>query len=1278
MANNCLDTRYRRTKCSDSRKGPLRSWVWCILIKCFIGLPCIFSKCLGLNTTVAMYPETDIAIRYGDPLEIYCIAEDNYTSVDLEFTVNGKTLESEMINETTIRFYKQNPEKQLKVYYCRNKKTAKKCVKRVLVEAPPDDVTDFKCISKNLETLICSWPYPKTNSIVNYTLTFAINGNSVHPLCKAKEGTDIRYCTWDQSSLPRYRQQEETQYFKMTACNVFGCNRQNFTVDHFSIVKPEPPANLKVVKIGPHSIVLKWNVPNNMFDLVTCGLDHIIEYQIAKIDNTTYFHRVDSSSLPPKNKTYKFQLSNLPYAYMQYEVRISIKTKKAVEREFWSDFSFVMFYTASERPNRPPEMIAGAFEISVWEGKRIIYVYWKQLQEYEEAGANFTYKVLYSQGNKTFPVIFPDKNKSLSYVVLNDVSLEALHVRVWSFNSNGSSVNNSEMYIPSEKERNTLSLTSFTKLAYENGTYELSWVGIKNIDNYTLFWCHYNATRICSGRMDFAVIDAKKNNHIIDLPKEYRYQFAISANNGTSTSGMVWAKCDISKDGFAMYRFPAELKYDAPGKSSVNLSWSMNCALQKGIITGYNISYCPIVQTSSVCDESIENKYKYISDPKQMTVLIEGLHSFRTYQFTLSLNTIYGQKNIENATARITTSEDTPTSPINVGVSDIRNDSLVLSWDPPLQRNGLIGKYVIYNYDIEHYVDWVSGTDKTGQDRRRQITLTGLQAFRNYSFTVQACNTAIGMCSKPDPKVGILVRTRIGRPGILTAPTITSDGLKWETAIIPGGTVDAYQVRRIRDDKPSEVFNTSELSYTFSHCEGSVSIETYQVRAINFDTDLNYGVIGIGNVTLPIRSKNDTKDVYYGEWSQPSTMSCRNRGGLTMTFIFLGIFFIIGLIYGSIKLYKRYRKMEDIKPVLPNGLGVPEKDLSKYTFAGWNPTNKDEKPSSDEMLLLPNSKTTVTPPENKQKDNNCAASDHTDSTALSDSSRGAVDRQASTSDDGSNSSLHLEVEPVRTDDSNGAQEKDTSNADSDNSPENSLHFPKAFTKNPASGYVQPVVNPNAFTKNPASGYVQQVVKPATGYVQSAPSPVKSSPSTTSSQPAGSSYVMAALSPPIFTTGVTQPPMANPPKSSSEYVLPAEAQARSMMNFPKIGTSSTKVLGPESLPTMPTLPPPTKHGADSSYIQLQSLDALPSLKPQVRNTVPLKPPISSGYVSPGDVVINKHLNNMLSGSQLADESAILDPTMSPDAYCRFSWSTDPVNDNLHSLLADSTTRTSSKN
>lgn len=1265
MAGQCIDA--PKKKFSASRKGAsFVIWTWCTVISCLFSLPCVYSKCQGIEykEDLSVYPEGTIQVLYGHPLEIYCVSE-NLNVTDFDFAIGGTQMNAEIVNSTTRRLYIEKPEKKLYFYYCGNKK--KKCTTRVLVDSPPTNITDFACISENLDILNCTWTSTELVSRTNYSLNFVINGQAVTP-CIVNEvdiNTKIGYCSWNTYSQPRYRQMEKDYFFHLKSCNVFGCNEQNFTIDHFSIVKPNPPSNLNVLISYTHSILLRWNIPNNIADFLPCGVEHRIEYQIAKIDNAKYFHTVNSSSLPYNNRTYKFWLKDLPYAHMRYEVRIYIRSRAAVSDKFWSNFSFIFFDTADERPQRPPETAAGAFDQSSFEGKRRVYVYWKQLEEYEEAGSNFTYKVEVKPHNRNPQIVYPEKNKSMSYVILAEASLEAIDIFIWSVNDVGSSINSSHLYIPPKRDTVALTVTSFTKLAYENGTYKLSWVGITNIDNYTLFWCQHNSTKVCTGQMNFEVLNPNKTEHVIELPKNNRYQFAISANNGSKTSGMVWAICDISKDSNSMYGIPVKLDHDVPGKSFVKIRWSMACTLQEGAITGYRISYCPALDTSNSCASSHEKKNVSTTNPKQTEMNITNLEPYTTYLFTLEMGTIYGLKPIENASTSVTTIEDTPTSPVNITVTDIQSDSLIISWDPPVHTNGVIGKYVIYNYTDVIYVLQVS-EDKSS--KRRQVKLPNLQGFTNYSLTVQACNTAIQSCSNTEPNKGILVRTRIGPPKVIRAPTIkyNPDTIVWENAEPVWGKVDLYQIKRVKDDSVTEIMNVSsnELNKSVVYCEGVTTMETYQVRAVNFDEDYNYGALAYSSaVKLPERDKNDIgrRLEYTGNWSEPSSVACRSRDGLTVTFILMSVFALIGILYGSIKFYKRYKTMEDIKPVLPSGLGVPEKDNPKYPFSGWTPTNKDEKPSSDEMLLLPNTRNTVSK-DNQQKDKeNCASSDHTDSTALSDNSHGPADRQISISDDGSDSSLNLEVEAVRTDNNIDTQDEDSSNSDVDISMNNS-----------------PYLDENTFRKNPTSGYVQNVVNAnkGSGYVQSAPTAMKNPQSSLPAQPAGSSYVMASLPPPIFTTGVAPPVVATHPPPSSGYVRPEDAQTRSGLNFPKMGSPPTSLFGPESLPALPVLPSP-KHAADSSYIQLQSLDALPSHKLTVRNPVPLKPPASSGYVSQGDPVINKHLN-ILSANQLADEPAILDPTMSPDAYCRFSWSTDPANDNLHSLLADSHRINSSNN
>ncbi|KAI5651705.1 fibronectin type III domain-containing protein [Phthorimaea operculella] len=1264
MAYHSVDTR-RRTKCNGLQGVQCVWWIWCVLL-----LVCT-SRCAADDERNALiYPPGDVIIRYGNNLEMFCVASKNYSAEDLTFALNGKLLPSEKVNDTTIRLFIEKPQtKGRKTYYCKNHKATKNnvAIKAVYIASPPNPVTDFKCASKNLDVLNCSWSTPDTDTIfTNYTLTFISNGAQSFPsVAHFDDNSLIRYCYWNTTSKPHYRQQEQEFNITLVGENYIGSITQHFTIDHFSVVKPDPPKALTHESVTPHSVVLKWELPNNMYHFMEPGVEHKIEYQIAKIDNTSYFRQVNVTGLPLKSPSYKFNLTGLPYAHRQYGVRVYIRPVKAKSDEFWSDFSNIVVYTASEIPQKPPETIAGAFDQSAFEGGRLLYIYWKQLEEYDEAGANLTYKIVITQGLRS-KAYEPDRSKSLGFLFLdhpNDVeTLQAMEVRIRSFNEMGSSVKSSYLYIPAEEETRSLRLSLFTKLAYENGTYELSWAPTGYaIDNYTLFWCQHNTTNICSGRIDFTVIEQTKSKHIIHLPKNYRYQFAISANKGLKTSGMVWAKCDISKDGIAMFDFPIHfMDHDAPGKTFVKLKWSMDCTLKEGIINGYNISYCPVKGTSTICDNSLGTLPEpfIINGSEQMEATITNLRPYTTYQFTMALKTTYGLKTIENTTVRITTLEDTPTKPRNVTITDVQHDSLVITWDLPAHLNGH-SKSIRYTI---HYND-KNRTIKYEENKiPMSITLSGLTAFTNYTITLEACNEGINLCSgKTSPMV---VRTRIGAPSRMISPSYNNNKLSWIPPDHGGGTLDGYQIRIVKDAQDEILLNTSTLSHDVPSCEGGVQNVTYQVRAYNMDVDVHHGVwTDSQNVTLPTRPDTDTDETtFYGDWSKESTVLCKSRDNLFLLFIIMGVLIVVGVGCGIIKAYKKVRKMEDIKPEFPKGLFIPEKDMTKFPFNGLYPTDKDEKPTSDEMLLLPNRKSTVASSEIKNSENgNCGSSEHTDSTALSDASQGPVDRQNSTSDESTHSSMQLEDRSKVQNNDASPEERNSSHTDTDSSSEGSPYF--SDTK---------------FKKNKATGYVQPVISPVSGYVQAVPGPFKSPPPKTPSQPTTSSYVMAGLPPPIFTTGVLPPSGGSQPMPSSGYVRAEDVEARNAMNFPRLGPSPTKVFGSESLPTMPNLPPPTKLGTDSSYIQLQSLDGLTSHKPTLgRNPVPFKPAASNGYVRPEDAVINKHLNFLASG-QPAEESAILDPTMSPDAYCRFSWSTDPSNDNLHSLLANPPAMNPSKN
>ncbi|KAM3964576.1 cytokine receptor-like [Aphomia sociella] len=1202
----------RTAICRVSRKGPnFILFVWYTFIITLVYLPCILMSC---------HPDGSVEILYGQPLELYCSSNSSFQRP--EFLQGSTKLNNTIkVNDTTIKLYIEKPEKSSVTYACQY--GVKKCFIRVLVDSPPMNVTDFDCISNNLENLNCSWTAPIKIALINYTLKVLINKDYMVPCTVRVIDIYKHYCVWENTENDNYtiyRELEDTFHFELTANNKFGTKVQYFTIDHYAVVKPNPPKYVKVITKKSHSVQLQWEIPNIIAHLLKCGVEHKIEYQIAKIDGN---FSVNASGLPINNTTYKFWLKNLPYAHMHYEVMIYIRSKRAFKEEFWSNYNFTFFLTASERPRRPPEMIAGAFSETSYDSmigsfsERKIIVYWEQLKEYEEAGDNFTYKVNVTGDNKT-EVKYPNKTLSLSYIMLENVPKKPMEISVQSSNVNGSSINSSHLYIPAETD-SKLRVSRFTQIAYDEGIYRLSWVINENatkVDNYTLLWCQHNITNICSGRLGFKVLDGGINNYTItNLTTEYRYQFAISANKGVSTSGIVWASCDISKDTLEVYSFPVKILTEETGKTYVVISWSFTCEINQEpnpTVKGYNITYCVGVKTNDECDLAYNSSSIIITDLKEMKAKITGLRPYKTYLFRISLVTIYGIMRLPSV-GRVTTTEDTPTPPRNVSIVDIQNNSVTLAFDPPDPRNGIIVKYNIFCNGKEQ--QQIINVENDSDTKRRQVLLSSLNPYTNYSCNVMACNNK--NCSLPAPKNGILVLTRIGAPSQIKSPiTLHSkpDYIAWQPPQISGGNIDYYEIRRIVDGKNERIEKSENLTFNLTLCFNVQDNETFQIRAVNLDKQTQFP----------------------GEWSLPLTNTCTINDNTTVVVVIMIGFALISIGYSILKLYQKYRNM-DIKPVLPEGLIVPE--LEKYDF-GWNASTKDNnKMTSDETLPLTNTKTLVASPEVKQKESSyCGSSEHTNSTTVSDTSHGPINRHPSTSDEDSNPSLDVEP-PKITDFAIDDNEYDFDYSDE-------KIYRDSFNERP-------------FVPNPTP-----VVNATTGYVQSVPAPLKHPTPKLPMEPSSSSYVKAGLSPPIFTTGVVPPIVKNHPPTSSGYVLHEDTLANSMI-IPKLGPPSL-TFGPDSLPTMPNLPQPTNQNP-SSYIQLQSLDALSSLKPSECNIVPSMKPTTPD-ISPSDAIINKHLSNVLSCGQVTDDPPVLDPTMSPDAYCRFSWSTDPANDNLQTFYS----------
>ncbi|XP_073959392.1 uncharacterized protein [Choristoneura fumiferana] len=287
------------------------------------------TKLIAVNNSNGEIIDTDrsgyLFIRYGEPLELLCMGRADKLKMELRET----ELKTEVINETTIRWFEEKPEEQINVYICKHHEMG--IFKLLLVIIGSNMVKDFSCKSKNLKFLNCTWTVPE---FAPYVSVFVME--DANPVLKSKNEP---YCLFP------VNERNTTFNFLVNTCYSNTCTNQTYAINHYSVLKPNPPESITLTiasMMSLQSVYLEWSIPDNLTQFITEGFDSRVEYWYSGIDyrqvNTSIINQISPST---------FQLEfKQPCARTDYVVRISIRPKEAVEEEFWSDYEYIDFSTS--------------------------------------------------------------------------------------------------------------------------------------------------------------------------------------------------------------------------------------------------------------------------------------------------------------------------------------------------------------------------------------------------------------------------------------------------------------------------------------------------------------------------------------------------------------------------------------------------------------------------------------------------------------------------------------------------------------------------------------------------------------------------------------------------------------------------------------------------------------------------------------------------------------------------------------------------------------------
>ncbi|XP_059533348.1 usherin [Myotis daubentonii] len=164
-----------------------------------------------------------------------------------------------------------------------------------------------------------------------------------------------------------------------------------------------------------------------------------------------------------------------------------------------------------------------------------------------------------------------------------------------------------------------------------------------------------------------------------------------------------------------------------------------------------------------------------------------GIEPFQEYSYQLKACTVAGCA--PSSEVVVTTTQGVPQSVLPPRITAPSPDALRLSWDAPEKPNG-----VITEYQLRQVGKGLIHADTTN---RREHTVTGLQPYTSYSFTLTACTSA--GCTSSEPFLGQTLQA--APQGVWATPrhiiiNSTAVELHWRPPERPNGLISRYQLIR--------------------------------------------------------------------------------------------------------------------------------------------------------------------------------------------------------------------------------------------------------------------------------------------------------------------------------------------------------------------------------------------------------------------------------------------------------------------------------------------------
>ncbi|XP_058804449.1 cell adhesion molecule Dscam2 isoform X4 [Phymastichus coffea] len=232
--------------------------------------------------------------------------------------------------------------------------------------------------------------------------------------------------------------------------------------------------------------------------------------------------------------------------------------------------------------------------------------------------------------------------------------------------------------------------------------------------------------------VEFSKEDGKEHHlQIMNLKTYTQYSVVVQAFNKVGSGPMSEERRAHTAEGVPEQP-PHDTTCTTLTSQTIRVTWSSPpLSAANGVITGYKIIYGP---SESWHDENTKDT-KITSSSE---TILHGLKKFTNYSMQILAFTSGGD-GVKSAPIHCQTEQDAPEAPTAIKALVMSADSILVSWRPPIQPNGVISQYTVYtraNNTEQPISQKIAPTQLTHE-------MSGLDEKRKYDFWVTA-STNIG------------------------------------------------------------------------------------------------------------------------------------------------------------------------------------------------------------------------------------------------------------------------------------------------------------------------------------------------------------------------------------------------------------------------------------------------------------------------------------------------------------------------------------------------------